>query len=108
MNNVFSWNDLLTLSQEASPEISGQPIAQIISRVFTNYFLPAAGIVMFFYLIFGGFEVILSAGNPKSAASGKGKITNALIGFVIIFAAYWIVQGVAAAFGFGSFNEIFQ
>jgi hypothetical protein len=32
------------------------------------------------------------AGNSKSTSEGGQKITSALIGFVLIFAAYWIAQ----------------
>jgi hypothetical protein len=31
-------------------------------------------------------------GDPKGLQEARGKLLNALIGFFIIFAAYWIVQ----------------
>jgi hypothetical protein len=33
-----------------------------------------------------------SQGDPKAAQSAQGKITNAIIGFVIIILAFFIVQ----------------
>lgn len=56
------------------------------------YIFGLAGIVMTVYLIYGGFHYMMSRGDPKGMQEARGKITNALIGFVIIFAAYWIVQ----------------
>ena len=53
-----------------------------------------AGIVLLFFFIFGGFSIIAGAGkdNPEQAAKGKQAITSALLGFIVVFAAYWIVQ----------------
>ena len=51
-----------------------------------------AGLILLAYLIWGGFDYLTSMGDPKKAEVGKTKITNAVIGFFLIFAAYWIVQ----------------
>jgi hypothetical protein len=51
-----------------------------------------AGIILLVMLIAGGFQLMMSAGDPKAAMSAKGKLTGALIGFLIIFCAYWITQ----------------
>lgn len=57
-----------------------------------------AGILLLLYLIWGGFDFLLSMGDPKKAEAGKGKITNAIVGFIIIFVAYWVVQIVSYLF----------
>lgn len=103
----FSSGDLENLSQNLAPNLAGDSVGTIISDLITSYILPGAGLVVFIYLIFGGYEYMMSAGNPKAAASAKGKITNAIVGFIIIFAAYWIVQAVAIAFGLRSIQDIF-
>ena len=54
--------------------------------------ITVAGLILFLMLIAGGFQMLTSAGNPETAKMGQGRITTALIGFLIIFAAYWIVQ----------------
>ncbi len=53
-----------------------------------------AGILLILLLIFGGFSLMMSAGtnNPEQAAKGKQAITGAVIGFIVVFAAYWIVR----------------
>ena len=60
--------------------------------------LPVAGLILLAYLIWGGFEFLTALGDPKKAASAKNKITYAIIGFFVIFAAYWIVQIIAYIF----------
>src|SRR3989344_9066980 len=65
-----------------------------------------AGFALIIYLVFGGFQLMTSAGNPDGAAAGKAKITNALIGFIIIFTAFWIVQITGLVLGLeGSLNK---
>lgn len=63
-----------------------------------------AGLFLFLYLLWGGFDYLTSMGDPKKAEGGKNKITNALIGFVIIFASYWIVQLVDYVFKLGIYT----
>ncbi|OGG03940.1 hypothetical protein A2W14_05740 [Candidatus Gottesmanbacteria bacterium RBG_16_37_8] len=61
--------------------------------------LALAGIALLLYLIWGGFDFLTSMGDPKKTEMGKTKITQAIIGFFIIFTSYWIVQLVAYLFG---------
>ena len=65
-----------------------------------------AGIILFFLLIGGGLMVIVSAGsdNPEGAARGKKAITAAIVGFLIIFTSYWIIQIIEAITGLEILN----
>ena len=62
-----------------------------ISSILPNIYI-ISGILLLVYLVFGGFLMITSSGNPDEAAKGQKIITNAIMGFVIIFASYWIIQ----------------
>ncbi|MDD3679240.1 MAG: hypothetical protein PHX72_00035 [Candidatus Shapirobacteria bacterium] len=73
-------------------------IGQIVSSALT-YVFPIAGILVFIYLIYGGINLMIAIGNEEGIREGKAKITNALIGFVIIFVAYWIVQALEIVLG---------
>lgn len=64
-----------------------------------------AGLILFVMLIAGGFQMLTSASNPEAAKAGQGRITTALIGFLIIFAAYWIVQIVEIVLGINIFGN---
>jgi len=50
-------------------------------------------------LIIGGFGLLTSGGSPDKVKAAQGKITSAVIGFVIIFIAYWLVRILEIAFG---------
>lgn len=82
------------------------PLAFIVSALLTFIF-PAAGILVLIYLLWGGLQLMLSGGDPKAVQSAKEKITGALIGFVIIFAAYWIVQILGAFLGVDKLIDAF-
>lgn len=79
-------------------DIRNTDIGKIISA-FLPYILTISGLILFGILIWGGFELLTSGGNPESIKKAQGRITAALIGFLIIFLAYWLTQLLEAIFG---------
>jgi hypothetical protein len=65
--------------------------ADIINQLLP-YLFTIAGLILFAMLIAGGFQMLTAATNPKAADAGKARITHAIIGFIIIFTAYWLTQ----------------
>lgn len=78
-------------------------LASVVTQALTFVF-PIAGILLLAYLVWGGFEFLTSMGDEKQMQAAKGKITNALIGFTLIFLAYWIVQIVDKVFKLGVYS----
>jgi hypothetical protein len=76
-----------------TPDInfSTSSIGYIIFQLLKYIFI-FAGLAMLLYLVWGGFDLMTSSGDPKKIDVGKGKVTNALIGFLIIFASYFLIQ----------------
>jgi len=68
---------------------------QVLSLV-VSWVLILAGVVAFFYLIYSGFIYITAGGNADNAKKGQTGIINAVIGLVVIFLAYAIVQAVVS------------
>lgn len=101
MVNFDNLNQAIGLNQNLNN------LGDIISAVIP-YLFGAAGFLLLLYLIWGGFSYMLSGGDPKAAESAKQKITNALVGFVIIFVAYWLVQLLGMMFGISQFGEVFR
>ena len=83
-----------------SPFGTGKTLGDLVSLVLTSS-LTIAGVIVLFLFIFAGFSIIVGAGrdNPEQAAKGKQAATAAVIGFVVIFAAYWIIQLIEAITG---------
>jgi len=63
--------------------------------------LTIAGIILLVLIIAGGFMMIAGAGSgdQKKAATAKAMITDALIGFLVIFLSYFIIQIVEVITG---------
>lgn len=76
-----------------SPWGTGKGLADLVSLILSNA-VAFAGIVMLFLMLGGGIAIIVGAGqnNPEASAKGKQAVTSAIIGFIIIFTAYWIIQ----------------
>lgn len=77
----------------------GSPFGQITSigklvSVFLNASFVLAGIILLVFFIMGGIGMIAGAGSndPQKLEQGKKAATSALIGFIIVFASYWIVK----------------
>lgn len=66
-----------------------------------------AGLALLLYLLYGGLILLTSGGEPKKVESGKQIITNAFIGFLIIFTAYWLVQIISFFLGLAGFGNVF-
>lgn len=69
--------------------------------------LTLIGILLLALLIFGGVTYIIGAGgdDPKKAAAGQKAVFNALIGFCIVFLAYFIVQIIEVITGLNILNS---
>lgn len=73
-------------------------IGDILSGLLPYIFV-IAGLTLFILLIMGGFGLLTSAGSPDKVKAAQGKITSAIIGFVIIFIAYWLMRILEIVFG---------
>jgi len=56
------------------------------------YIFATAGIILFGFIIIGGFAIFTSGGNADKINAGKEKILHAVIGYALLFASYWIAQ----------------
>ncbi len=66
-------------------------VAKTINRALTFLF-PVAGMILFVLITWGGFEMMLGAASKKNLDAGKQRVTAAVIGFLLLFSTYWIVQ----------------
>jgi hypothetical protein len=78
-------------------------ITTFISSILPNIYV-LAGIILLAYLVFGGFMYITAAGNNEQMQKGQQALTNAIIGFLIIFASYWIIQIIQVITGIPILN----
>jgi len=81
-------------------------LGDIVSAIIP-YIFGISGIILLLMIVFSGFQMLTSAGNPKAMEAGQKRLVNAIIGFVIIFLSYWIVKFVGQMLGIESITNIF-
>lgn len=101
--------DKITLSPSPAPinPTTSLKIGDIITGILP-YVFTITGILILVYLLLGGLQMMFAAGDPKKVQGAWGKITNAVIGFVIIFIAYWLTQLIGKIFNIQIINDIFK
>lgn len=69
--------------------------------VFLSLLIIAAILLSLLFLILGGFDWITSGGDKQKLQSARHKIVFAIIGLVIVFLAFFVVNVVSNLFGLG-------
>jgi hypothetical protein len=72
-----------------------------------QYIFVLAGLALLIVILSAGFTLLTSAGDAKAMEKGKKGLTNGIVGFIIIFVAYWLVQLVGIMFGVDKITKIF-
>lgn len=71
-----------------------KPLAPLVEKV--NEIIPIAvaigGVIAFLLIVFGGFQIILSAGNPDKVKAGQEMITSAIAGLLLILFSIFILR----------------
>ncbi len=70
--------------------------AGLFNLIVPNLFI-IGGIILFFLLLFAGFKFI--SGGTKGKDEAQQMLTTAVAGFLLMFAAYWIVQIIKVVTG---------
>ena len=80
-------------------------IGHIISTIIT-FMLVAAVIIALFYLIYGGIRWITSGGDKGKVEEARKHIIAAIIGLIVAFVAYFILQIILSVFGLGDVSRL--
>lgn len=70
------------------------PTLDRLGDVFNNLvsaILGFAGIVLFIFLIIGGFKFITSGGDPKALEEAKKTLTYAIAGLILLLLSYLVL-----------------
>lgn len=91
--------------------ISGIPIQGPLDSSYTNiasiinnvvpFVMTLAGIILFFVLMWGGFDYVTSQGAPEKLKTANAKITAGVIGFVLLVISFLITRVLSYMFGIG-------
>jgi hypothetical protein len=92
-NDLDQLNPLLLFSTKESQFYRGDEfvLGMFINQAL-NLIFPLAGLILFVMIVWGGFEMLTSATSKKGLDAGKQRVVSALIGFLLLFSSYWIIQ----------------
>ena len=105
MLNFLAQSDTINLKPDAASgfvSLGGFTIPSIVSGLI-RLSLVVAAIVFFFILVIGGIKWIASGGDKAQTEGARSQITAALVGLVIVFAAWAIVALINTFFGIDIF-----
>jgi len=88
------------------PELKSLTISSLVTKAFP-YIFAIAGVGLLLMIIAAGFSLMTSAGDAKKMESGKNRLTYAIVGFLVIFTAFWVVQLFGMAFGIEPIQKLF-
>ena len=83
-------NFLAAAAQVSLPTFQEGNLPVFISSVY-SFALTILGIAIFIRILYAGFLWLTAAGNAGKAGDAKSKITNAVIGAILLFSAYLIL-----------------
>lgn len=84
-----------------NPLGSGVTIESFIGRL-VKAILGLSGSVALLMFVWGGFQYLWSAGDPKKVDKGKETLKNAVLGIVIIFFAFTLVNALIKVLASGA------
>ncbi len=90
----FNPNNALFNDHTRAKILAGNDVGTFISTLLPNI-LVLASVIFFFLIVGGGFMMVKSAGSqgtPQDAAKAKAAITYAIIGFLLVVSAFFIMQ----------------
>lgn len=85
---VFAADPSITINQPSNIKITD--VGQLISAA-VGLLLILAALLAFFYLILGGIQWITSGGDKAGMEAARNKITHAIVGLIIVGAAWAIM-----------------
>ncbi len=89
------------LTSDTAPAAFGGIVSAIIGFMYIIGFLTAL-----IYLITGGFYWITSAGDKNNLESARNRITQAILGLIVIFSTYAVMSLLANFVGWTDFPTI--
>lgn len=87
-----------------SPKLTS--VGGLVSLLLPNA-IAGAAVIFFAMILFGGFQMVRSAGgspSPQEAAKAKAAITYGIIGFLLVVTAYSILQIIKLITGIDFLN----
>jgi len=99
MNKYLSQGLTIGRQQINGPLPTGrfETLGDIVNE-FLKILFPIALFLLFVYLLWSGIDMVRNLGDTKIVESAKSRITNAIIGIILLSLSYWLAQIASSAF----------
>lgn len=88
-----NWQNLVS-----APTGGSSFISLLIPKLITM--LLVAGVIIFFFIfIWGGIQWITAGGDKNAVGDARGRLSNALVGLLIMFSAFAVIMLIETFFG---------
>ncbi len=84
--------------------VGAEGVGGIITAIINILFIVAL-ILAVGFLVYGGIKWIISGGDKAKVEAARGAIVAALVGLVLVFLSYFIINFLATFFGIGSLTS---
>lgn len=98
-------NPIIKKSEGAYKEVSANPLAPFIARLWRTIVL-VGGLACLVFLIWGALDWLMSEGDSDKLKNAKNKIIHSLAGLGILAASFAIISITKAIFGFDLLNFV--
>jgi hypothetical protein len=89
-NTGFGFNKVNDLAKQAGYDPDNQPTLDERISNFISIFLSLLGVIFLGLMIYGGYNWMTAAGDEQKVDKAKNTIRSAIIGLIIVIAAYAI------------------
>ena len=100
---MFLMNKLFAQSLNIGGQTIEGPVTKLnnvsdIINASLGLVFPIALFILFVFLLWAGFDMVRNLGNAKLVESAKAKMTNAVVGIILLAISYWASQIIFAVF----------
>ena len=106
MNQLAIANPFSGITLQGST-VDNTTLGAVITKLLP-YLYSLGALLLLIYLVVGGLQLMMSKGNPQAVEMGKTRITNALIGFILLIASYLLVKLIGTILGVSIVTAIFK
>lgn len=98
-NSILKGTLLETLQQGTNSPLGSAGFLSVFVPRFIGLLLVFGGLAFFFMFLWGAITWIISGGDKASVENAKGRITNALIGLILMVGVFAIAKLIESFFG---------
>jgi hypothetical protein len=104
--NTINIGNQITGKNLGVPAAPGTGIIGTVTKNVISLFFAFGGLAVLIFFVWGAFDWIVSGGDKEKVAGARKKMTNSIIGLVLLALSYFIVGLVGDIVGFNPLGDL--